>query len=279
MGDKFKNKVVLITGSSAGLGKVTALEFCAKGAKVILNGRNENKLKKAQNDFKMLGFEANYFVANCSIYEDCCKLTNFVLDTFGKIDIVIANASYSMNAGFEDSSPHVFKETIDSNIYSVIMPLFTFLPHLKKTSGSFIIISSVAALHGLPTASAYCVGKMALTSLYQSISAELSMYDLHLGIIYLGFIENDKNKTTFNGTGMQVAVPNRNKFLQQPQKKVAGSIIKMVQFRRSKMILGITGKFMFFLTHYFPGLVLWIAKKNQQKIGIKKQNEVVLRNQ
>jgi NAD(P)-dependent dehydrogenase (short-subunit alcohol dehydrogenase family) len=263
MKSDFKDKVVLVTGSGSGIGKATALAFCSAGAKVILNGRNEEKLLRTQLEFEQLGYAVNYCVGDTTNYHDCCWLTDYVMQLHGKIDVVVANASVSMNGRFEETKPHFFKTTVDSNIYSVVMPLFSFLPHLKKTNGSFTIISSIAALRGMPTGSAYCVGKMALTALHQSLSAEFAIYKIHLGIIYVGFTENDADKKTFSPCGELIPVPKRIKLLQQSQKKVAGSILSLIKRRKSKTILTITGKITNILSRVSPGLFMLMAKQSQ----------------
>lgn len=263
------NKIVLITGSGSGIGKTTALEFCKRGATVILNGRNENKLMRTQTEFEMLGHKVEYCVADTTQYDDCCVLTNFIIERYGKIDIIVANASISMNARFEDCRPDHFKQTIDSNIYSVVMPLFSFLPHLKKTQGSFVIIGSIAGIFGVPTGSAYSAGKMALTALHQSLTAELNVYNIHLGIIYLGFTDNDSDKKTLSPNGEWVPVPERNKLLCQSKTKVANDIIKMIRYRKSKMILSFAGKALQFLSRMSPYLLVMISKWNQEKYKAK----------
>lgn len=260
----FKNKTVLITGSSSGIGRTTALECCKNGAKVILNGRNEEKLKQTQLDFEKQGFKVDYFTADITQLEDCKRLTDQILQKFGEIDVVVANASLGMSGRFEDAEPNYYKQTIDSSLYSVIMPLFTFLPHLKNTKGSFVIVGSIAGMHGVPTASAYCIGKMALTALHQSLCAELSIYQIHIGIIYLGFTENDTNKQTFNANGELVNVPKRNKLFLQTQEHVARSIMKMIKYRKSKMVMSLAGITIYYISRFFPSIIIWLGKRHQK---------------
>jgi len=190
-----------------------------------------------------------------------------VIQNFGKIDFVIANASISMNGRFEDTKPHYFKSVVDSNIYSVVMPLFSFLPHLKKSNGSFTIISSIAGLFGVPTASAYCMGKMALTALHQSLCAELSRYNVHLGIIYLGFTENDADKKTLAADGTLMLVPKRIKFIQLSQRYTANAILNMIFKRKKKSVLSLTGKLTNTLSRIAPYIIQALAKKSELKRG------------
>lgn len=264
MKTNLKNKVVLITGSGSGIGKATALRFCESGAVVIINGRNENKLIDAQQEFLRLGYEVDYCVADVTNVHDCAWLHNYIMTQHGKIDVVIANGSVSMNARFDESSQVHFREVVTSNIFSVTTPLFAFLNNIKETGGSFIIISSLAGLHGIPTASAYSVGKMALTALHQSVSAELHNSHIHIGIVYVGFTENDIDKKTYSRSGEKVLVPKRNKLLQQKQRHVAEAILRCVVKRKHKVVLSSIGKLTYFLSHFSP-FIIRLAGKNASK--------------
>lgn len=266
MKSSLKNKIAVITGSGSGVGKATALRLCESGAIVILNGRNEEKLQTTQKEFESYGYSVEYCVADVTNYHDCCWLTDFVIQKFGRIDIVIANGSISMSCRFEDTKPHLFKLVVDSTIYGVVMPLFSFLPHLKKSQGSFVLISSIAGLFGVPTASAYCTGKMALTALYQSLRAELYVYKIHFGIMYLGFTENDANKKTLAANGDWVPVPKRTKYIQFSQKRVANAILKMINARKNQNVLSSVGKLTYILSRFAPFLIHYVARISQKRL-------------
>lgn len=266
MKNGLKNKVVLITGSGSGIGRATALRFCESGASVIINGRNENKLINTQEAFLRLGFNVDYCVADVTNVHDCAWLHNYVITRYGKIDVVIANGSISMNARFDESSQFHFREVVTSNVFSVTTPLFAFLNNLKETRGAFIIISSIAGLHGVPTASAYSVGKMALTALHQSVSAELHNSQVHIGIVYVGFTENDQDKKTYSHSGEKVLVPKRNKLLQQKQQRVAEAIFRCVIKRKQKVVLSSVGKLTYFLSRFSPFIIRFAGKKASKQI-------------
>lgn len=266
MKNTLTNKIVLITGSGSGIGKATAIEFCKKGAVVILNGRDENKLIKTQKDFYQEGYDVDYCVADVTNKHDCAWLHNYIITRYGKIDVVVANGSVSMNARFDESSQQHYKEVVCSTIFSVTTPLFAFLEDLKKSAGSFIIISSLAGLHGVPTASAYSMGKMALTALHQSVSAELYSTNVHLGIVYVGFTENDLDKKTYSHSGQKVSVPKRNKLLQQTQSHVAAAILRCVEKRKNSLVLSSVGKITYFLSRFAPFVIRIAGRKASERI-------------
>lgn len=263
--NKINNKVVLVSGSGSGIGKATAKLFCENGARVILNGRDEQKLLKTQMEFETAGLAVDYCVADVTSIHDCAWLANYIEANYGALDVFVANASLSMNGRFENFSPTAFREILESNIYSVSTPLHYFLPQLKLTKGNFIIIGSVAGFYGLPTASAYCAGKSAVSVLQQSISAELSKYGVHVGIIHVGFAENDSTKKLSSGNGKWAAVPKRPKVIVQPKEKVAKEILDMVRRRTKIKTLSVTGNLTKFVSRFFPGLIGFIANINENK--------------
>lgn len=260
----FINKVIVITGSGSGIGKAAALQFCKNGASVVLNGRNENKLKQTTNEFKALGYSADYFVADVTNYNECKLLVEFTIKTFGTINALVTNASISMNARFDKMGHELFKKVLDSNIYGTINPLFACLDILKQTKGSVIFISSAAGLYGMPTASAYSAGKMALTAIQQSLRAELHKHKVHVGILHVGFTKNDSDKKLFNSSGDWVQVPGRPAVFQQSQNRVAVAVLQMVKHRINKKTLSLIGNLTSVIAKFTPVVLIRLAILSQK---------------
>jgi NAD(P)-dependent dehydrogenase (short-subunit alcohol dehydrogenase family) len=267
MAFSFLNKVVIVTGSGSGIGKATALEFCKQGASVILNGRNEKKLIDAVNEFRSLGYKADHFSCDVTDFGSCQKLVAHTIKTFGTINVLVTNASISMNARFDKMGPVLFKKVLESNIYGTTMPIFASLDILKQTKGSIIFIGSVAGFYGMPTASAYSAGKMSLTALSQSLRSELHKFGVHVGIVYVGFTENDTDKKLLSHDGNWEAVPKRPRIFQQTQRSVARSVLLMVKYRRNKKTLSFAGKATSFLSRSFPRIIKTIIIITQKKAG------------
>lgn len=265
MAVSFLHKVVIITGSGSGIGKATAIEFCKQGANVMLNGRNEKKLKDTTQELRSFGYSVDYFVADVTDYTACLDLVAYTIKTFGTIHVLVTNAGISMNARFDKMDPILFRSVIDSNIYGATSPLFAALDVLKQTKGSVVFISSAAGFYGMPTASAYCVGKMALTALSQSLRVELNKFGVHIGILYVGFTENDAEKKLLSADGTWKDVPKRPRIFQQKQRCVARSIIKLVKQRRKQKTLSLAGKTLSVLSRLFPSLIGTIAILSQRR--------------
>ncbi len=262
-----KGKVVIITGSSQGIGKATAIHLCKKGAHVVLNGRSQEKLFRAREELMRMGHSTLAVQADITSEEDCKRLITEVLDKHGRIDVLINNGSSTMNEQITRLEPSVFASVYDSNSMGAVYPTLAALPYIEKTKGSIVFISSLAGLHGLPSASAYSMGKMALTALWQSLKIELSKTGIHFGICYVSFTQNEQQKRMITSDGTLIPVPKRPKFIQQSRETVASRIVCMLKRRQSKMVLSPLGKITAFTMRYFPRTVLFVMTRLQKKSG------------
>lgn len=251
-----KGKVVIITGSSQGIGKATALQLCKEGAHVVLNGRNPIKLENTQKEFLLKGLETLAIQGDITSISDCNKLIEETIKKYGKLDVLINNGSLTMNEKIDKIDPSIFREIIDSNSLGSVLPTLTALPHLKKSKGSVIFISSLAGLHGLPSASAYSMGKMALTAFWQSLKIELFHTGIHFGICYVSFTENEPDKRMITSDGSLIHVPKRPKFILQSREKVANTILYMIKKRKSRIVLSRLGNITAFIMRHLPKTVL-----------------------
>jgi short-subunit dehydrogenase len=262
----FKNKTAIVTGSGMGIGKAIALELCKQGAHVVLNGRNAERLEKTYQEFLQLGYSVIAVQADVTHPAACEDLVQKTLTAFGQIDILVNNAGLSMNERFENLHPEVFDLVIKSNIQGSAYPTLKALPSLKSTKGSVIFISSAAGMIGLPTASAYSAGKMALTAIAQSLKVELAETGVHIGIVHVGFTQNDDNKRVLNAKGELIPVAARPAYIQQTQQQVAQAVLRTIRKRKFKVILSVIGKVNAFMARFFPGIVLRILIASQKRL-------------
>ncbi len=263
----FKNKTAIVTGSGMGIGRAIALELCKQGAHVVLNGRSEERLEKTRQAFLQEGYRVIAVRADVTQISECNELIQKTIEAFGGIDILITNAGISMSEYFEKLDSKVFAQIIESNIHGSAFPVLSALPAIKISKGSIVFISSAAGLVGLPTASAYSAGKMALTALAQSLRIELSNTGVHIGIVHVGFTKNDDDKRVLNAKGELIPVAHRPAYLQQTQEEVASAVLDLIRKRRFKSILSFVGKLNAFAIRYFPGIVLNIISHSQKRMG------------
>jgi len=268
----FKNKVVLITGASMGIGKDLALQVLHYGGKVTITGRNEARLLAVQNEFQEHSENLLIHKGNVANYEDVVNLIVKIILRFGRLDVLINNAGMSTDFGeLEIINNKVVDEIIDTNVKGALFPSMAAIPELKKTKGSIIFVSSIAAFRGLPGYSLYSLSKMALTALAQSIRIENKKTGVFVGIAYVGFTENETGKRTLSHEGKLEKVTARNKLVTRPRSLTAKILLNQIANRRPRVIHSIIGKLTFLLCKYFPIVANIMSEQiynNQKKTRI-----------
>ena len=249
----YKNKVVLITGASMGIGKELALQVLQNGGKVTITGRNEARLIAVQDEFQEYSEKLLIHKGNVANYENVVELIEKIILHFGRLDVLINNAGMSTDFGeLEIITDKVVDEIIDTNVKGALFPSMAAIPKLKETKGSIIFISSVAAFQGIPAYSLYSLSKMALTALVQSLRIENKKAGVFVGIAYIGFTENETEKRTLSHDGKLKKVPVRNKLITRPRSLTAKIILNQIANRRPRVYHSFFGKLIFILSKFIP---------------------------
>lgn len=250
----FRDKVAIITGSSMGIGKAVAAILAKQGAKVVLNGRNQEKLNATTQELTERGYNIVNVQGDISNEHDCSRLIATTIERFGRIDILINNAGVSMRGEVQELSPDLINTVFQINTIGPFMLSQMVLPHLKKTKGSIVFVSSLAGLRGLPHLSGYSASKMALTALAESLRVEHLKDGIHIGLVYAGYTEIEKGKTTLNAEGQPVRLDERTGNLQHTIDEVAEKIVYHIAKRKKQTVIGVTGYLYAFLVKQFPSL-------------------------
>ena len=261
-----KNKVAIITGSSRGIGKATALAMSKEGASVILNGRDKERLYKVENQIKKLGGKVANYCCDITNPENAKKLIDFTIKKFGKLNILVNNAGVSMRGKFANLNPDVFKRVFDINVLGSVYTSINAIPFIKETQGSIVFVSSVAGIRGLPSNSAYCSSKMALRAIAESIRIEEVKSKIHVGLIYVGITEIEDDKKTIAEDGNLVLLKDRSNFNVQSLEHVSNAIIKNIEKRKFRTVLTKMGWLNAVLQPLFPDLVEKILIASNKRI-------------
>jgi len=262
---KLDNKVAIITGSSMGIGKAIAIALAKKNVKVVLNGRDPERLASAASELKSAGYDILAVQGDVGNYKDCEKLVEETIEKYGAINILVNNAGLAMEGTIENTSPEVFEKVFHTNILGVLFPTKAALSHLKKSKGSVVFTGSIAGFMGLPEYSAYSATKMSLTALVQSLKIELAGTGVHVGINYVGFAENDENKTFLNHDGKIQKMPVRKQFKRMPMQEIARIFVNGIEHRKYKQTLSLLGKLTYIMQRFFPALFEWAMIRKYMK--------------
>lgn len=186
---ELENKVVLITGSTKGIGFSIAKAFLEEGSKVIITGRNKNSLKKAKNYLDQK-FDADCFMNEMIDFtnkKSVTKLKNKILKRFKKIDIVISNVGDGKGVKKIIPNDTLWNKSWQQNFESALITTKTFIPILKSNHGSLIYISSIAGMEVIGAPLVYSVAKSSLISLAKNLSVKYSNF-VRINIISPGNI-------------------------------------------------------------------------------------------
>ncbi len=237
-----KDKVVIVTGASSGIGLATSLEFAKAGAKVVLAARRKDLIEEAAESIRKSGQEALAVVTDVTVEEDCKDLINITIEKFGRIDILVNNAGISMRALFRDVDISVLKKLFDVNFWGAVICTKYALPHLIRSKGSVIGVSSVAGFIGLPGRTGYSASKYALHGFLETLRIENLRNGLHVLVLCAGFTKSDIRKKALTADGSpQGFTPREEEKMMQPV-EVAQAIIHAVKRRRNYVILTLEGK-------------------------------------
>jgi len=184
---KVRDKVVVVTGASSGIGKATALKMASAGARVILVARGEDKLLETRKEIEAAGGRAWIYTCDVADLASCDALVARVLKEHGKCDFLVNNAGRSIRRGVGNSFDrfHDFERTMQLNYFGSLRLIMGFLPKMmEQKHGHVINISSIGVLTNAPRFSAYVASKSALDSWSACAASE--------------FIDKGINFTTIN---------------------------------------------------------------------------------
>ena len=237
-----KNKVVIITGASTGIGKACAMQFAKRGAILVLAARTESKLIDLTDLIKNSGGDAIYVVADVSDKVDCENIINKTIDKYNRIDILINNAGISMRALFSDLNLLDFEKVMSINFYGTVYCTKFALEHILKSKGSIVGMSSIAGHKGLPARTAYSASKFAMTGFLESLRIENLKKGLHVLVASPGFTASNIRKNALSSRGVSQKKSPRNERKMMSPDLVAKKIVFSVERRKNSLVLTSQGK-------------------------------------
>lgn len=252
MSSYFKDKVVIVTGGTDGIGKALVESLLDMGAKVATCGRNNDKLYLLQSSYPSAHLHT--MVADVSSENDCRRFIEMTIKMFGGIDILINNAGISMRALLKDASTEVIRKVMDINFFGAVCCTKYALNSIIERKGTIVGISSIAGYRGLPGRSGYSASKYALQGWLESIKTELKDSGVHVMWVCPGFTTSNIRIASLNKDAQSHGDTTMNEKEMMTAEVCAAHILKAIRKRKRTLVLTWKGKQTIFLNKFFPKL-------------------------
>lgn len=205
---KIKDKTILITGSSSGIGRETAIKAAGKGATVILAARRLDRLKEVSRSIQAAGY-AEPLIYECDVTNesDRKKLTEYIESKVGSLHILINNAGITAHGRFEETELSVFRQAMEVNFFATVDLTRRLLPVMKRTVGSktIVYVSTPSSLYGIPRRAAYSASKAAGNMIMDVIRMEHAADNIRTLSFCPGYTETELRSSGLAADGTVIS--------------------------------------------------------------------------
>lgn len=253
-----KNKVVVITGASSGIGKELAFQFAEKGAKVVLAARNAAALSANVDAIRAKGGDAISVPTDVTSRSQMVYLVEKTFEQFRRIDIFISNAGISPATGtFVQNSEVDVRATMETNFMSGAYAVWAVVPIMERAGGGqLVFVTSIVGKRGIATSAAYCASKFAMQGLAESIRPELKKKNIHVMTVCPPGVDTPFFEKNGRGT-------NRS-FRLHPVDKICKIIVQGCEKDKREILPTIDAKLLHWGNVFLPGLMDWVIAKNKK---------------
>lgn len=253
-----KDKVVIITGASSGIGLACIKEFYRLGSMVVLAARSESTLVEIQKSLDPTGERSLVVPTDVTKDIECRNLIQETVNKFGTIDILVNNAGISMRALLDDIELPVMHRVMDVNFWGTVHCTKYALPHIQKSLGTICAITSIGGFHGLPGRTAYSASKFAIHGFMEGVRIENRSRKVHVLILAASFTRSNIRRNALDAKGnKQGETPLNEQKLDSPE-KVAKNLIRSIRKKKRNRIMSFEGQMMVLLQRVVPRLTDWV---------------------
>lgn len=255
-----KDKVIVVTGASSGIGEAAAREFGREGAKVVLAARRLDKLQSLAQEINGMntGAETLIVQADLSRFEEIQSLAAQAFERFGRIDVLVNNAGFGRLDWLENLDPvKDIQAQIDVNVMGVIQTTRQVLPiMIKQRSGSIINMCSMAGLVGTPTYTIYAASKHAVHGFSEALRREVKPWGIDVSLIYPGGVATEFTQHAGIKRKTNAATP---RFMLLTAEQVGKAVVKLVRRPRRMWIIPWLWSVTVFMNKFIPSFVDYIT--------------------
>ena len=258
----FTNQTVILTGASVGIGRELALQLASQGAHLALAARDAAKLEEVATLCRARGGQAVVAPTDVGVEADCRRLVERAVETWGGLDMVLANAGQDMWARLDELQDAAILERIVRINYLGPAWLTRFaLPHLRDRRGRIVVVSSLAGLTGVPTRTGYAASKHALHGFFDSLRIELAGTGVSVTLACPDFVLSEIHRRALGPDGQPLGTSPMRESKIMTAAECARRILRAAERRQRLAILSLRGRVGRYVRLVAPGLIDWIAAR------------------
>ena len=194
MEDSFANKVVFVTGATSGIGHAVAVKFASESARVVALGRNQSALRQVEAAIGSAGGEPLVRTVDVTNASETQRAVEETIDKFGGLHVLVNAAGHISTGSIENTSLAAWDAMMNVNLRAVFQLMQLAAPHLIKTKGNIVNISSVTGLRSFPGVLAYCVSKAGVDQLTRCAALELAPHGVRVNAVNPGVVVTEIHK-------------------------------------------------------------------------------------
>jgi len=263
----FKDKRIILTGATGGIGAELAHQLAAEGARLALADLHADQLETLAQQCRELGGQAIVVPTDVTKEDQCRALVEKTAAEWGGLDVLLSNAGVSMWGRFDEVTDIAFFEEIMAvNYFGPLYITHYALPHLKASRGKIVVISSMASKTGSPLHTGYAASKHALNGFFESLRTELVGTGVQITIAIPEFVRTELRLHGYNSQGEHPAVDPFDDSFGMSAEEAARRAIKAAKQGKREEIMTLLAKVGNLLRPWAPGLIDNIARK---KVGLR----------
>jgi short-subunit dehydrogenase len=258
-----KDKRLLITGASQGIGKALAEEAALRGAHVLAAARSESQLQELAGRVRSQGGQIEIVTADVTNPEDRQRMVESAVRHYGGLDVLVNNAGIGATGHFAECSPDRLRKIMEVNFFGLTETTRVFLPLLRQGHQPAIVnISSIAGKRGIPARSEYSASKFAVQGFSEALRAEVAKDGIDVLVVCPGLTQTNFSQNMLE----QKARMPMDHLRGMTADQVAVAIVQAIERGRREVCLTLSGKLMVFVSRFFPRLADRIAARKVRSL-------------
>lgn len=258
----FTDQVIVVTGASEGIGRALCLVLAAQRPRLVLAARNVDRLNELKSEVEALGAQALVVPTDVTDEAACRALIDAAVAAYGQIDVLINNAGGTMWTLMEDLEDlSIYERLMRLNYLSAVYCTYFALPHLKKSKGRIVGLSSVAGITGVPTRTAYSASKHAMFGFFDSLRIELAPHGVSVTMAAPDYVLSEIHRRALGKDGKPLGKSPLQEAKIMTAEECAQRIVTAMEQRQRLLLTSTRGRVGRWLKLIAPGLMDNIAAK------------------